>query len=226
VERYLRNLSTDIIREPIKNRTPDFLMDHNIAVEVRRLNQSFTNSFGKVEGLETGEHKIVDTIEHCCKSYIKGPTDRTYALVLTFERGIGNSQQLKSMFHDAIEKFEYEGEPDIFQTFLSKNVRMKILPCKMRGDYKYGIGSLSDLNSGGMLNSLYTSEIQRCMNEKSIKIQPVFNLYPTWWLVFVDHIFMFEDHVDIEDIIPNLTKPMCFDSVKILSTDHRVLFDL
>jgi uncharacterized protein YifN (PemK superfamily) len=51
---YLEDIGyTDIVYQPDGNVPPDFLLDHKIAVEVRRLNENSYLTTGKPEGLET-----------------------------------------------------------------------------------------------------------------------------------------------------------------------------
>ena len=68
-EDYLRRVGyTDICFEPDGNVPPDFLINGNIAIEVRRLNQHYKAKSGKVEGLEQLAVPRRETVERVLKA--------------------------------------------------------------------------------------------------------------------------------------------------------------
>ncbi len=78
---------TDVIREPVKDSTPDFLVNQKIAIEVRRLYENwFTES--EVKGLEETAISLRKNILELLREFGKPVKDESWWVRFEFSRPV------------------------------------------------------------------------------------------------------------------------------------------
>jgi len=105
-EAYLKALGfKDVVFEPEgKSKLPDFQIDGNIAVEVRRLNQHYFTK-DKVRGLEEGRIPLFQLIESSLSQFDSQYKGRSYWISIRFHRPIGKSNTNKKAIIKALTDF-------------------------------------------------------------------------------------------------------------------------
>lgn len=222
--KYLHSLTHDIIFEPDGNIPPDFLINHNTAVEVRRLNQQYRTGI-TVVGLEEHSIPLLTAIKNELKNYPCTDEHQSYWLSISFKRATGKIKNIKKNLLLAISAFETQNENIPFSYNLSENVTLDFLGSRSKKDQKYKIGVEDDQDNGGWIIHTYTEEIDHCIQEKKKKITPYRCRYKIWWLILVDHIYL-ADADDYKEIQQDIVKPECFEKVIVVDTGGQKVIEV
>ncbi|EOX4200558.1 hypothetical protein [Vibrio cholerae] len=216
--KYLNNLASNVVFEPDGNVAPDFTYD-NVAVEVRRLNQSHNNN-----GLEIARNKLVGTLRTVLKRF-KNTNLSSYKLGLRFKRPIGKSKLIRNKFLTELQNLA--SNPQAGTSFnVAKNVSIRLIKEEPDGKSKHAFLIESDLDSGGWVVSDYISEIQRYITEKNNKIQNNLHKYRQWELVLVDHLGGLNDPGEIAEVQQYAYSLGSFTSVHIIKQDGSLLLKI
>lgn len=193
-EEYLVSLGyKNIEYEKIKNKTPDFLIDDKIAVEVRRLNINFAT--GNIENFESqirnNIKKIISNFK--CETF----NNSVYlSIELTEPKKIDDkkiiTQKIKKVFK---EHFNFITEEKEY--YISDYLSLSFTPTEKKDTlYKYG-----DIEPPfGWRNYDLDTNIQYCIDEKITKINNHkdfnFSHCKEWWLILVDYVAYGMDNED------------------------------
>jgi len=185
--KYLKSLNySDIIYEPDGNIPPDFLINGQLAVEVRRLNQ-YVKIKNKVVPLEELEFKLIPKISKLLSTFGKGHGGKNAFVNVKYERPIFVDGKLmnkiKNILNEHLMFINYSKNYQI-----TDNLLIEIIPWENDLEYRYNFGSISDLNGGGFVLSNITKSLNLIIQEKENKIKKYYNKYKTWWLVLIDYI--------------------------------------
>ena len=182
---YLENISNDVVFEPDGNIPPDFKLNQVIAVEVRRLNQNIFKG-NKPKGLEQDRIKLYRSLANVFREFDSPvPTDN-YWISLDFFRPIGKMADIRDKTKIKLQYFLNAKPPTPYEIKLSHHITITISKATRKSSKVFAIGIEVDKNSGGWVGSLYTENINYCIEEKTKKIKTYKSNYPEWWLILVD----------------------------------------
>lgn len=186
IRKYLESRGyEDIIYEPIKNEPPDFLVNSQIAIEVRRLNKIDNNK----NGLETLAHKIMDK---CIKilNEIKSDNYKYSAYVtIIFSRPIELDKSINKKIKDVLEGHKNKINEGKAEYIICDKLRLEIDPAFKKYNNIYQFGGCQDLDNGGfVVSEIYKSLVEKIIPEKTNKIKKNREKYKNWWLALVDYI--------------------------------------
>lgn len=185
--RHLEHLGYhDIQYEPDGNVPPDFLVDGQIAVEVRRLNQHAERA-GKAQGLEKVQFQLLPRIRRILDSF--GPPTRgaSWFVTFRFQRPVDwdsvrpRLEAWLTTFRDGLQSSRQE-------ISFGSNFWISVVKASAPAESLYLLGGFMDRDAGGWLLSKMEQNIALCSAEKAKKVARVRGKYPLWWLVLVDQI--------------------------------------
>jgi hypothetical protein len=197
--KYLEsNGYTDIIYEPDGNIPPDFLVDDNIAIEVRRLNQHFHN--GEIfEPLEKLKNRLIPKLVKIIGSIDVQNYSNSVAVSIKFSRPISVNKSLfasvKHFLQEHVENFQHDT-----QYFLNENLSIRLFKLSKRFETYYCYGSSSDFDGGGLVIKELHEGLKIAIIEKEQKVMKYVQKYNKWWLILIDHIAYNVDFIDINQI--------------------------
>ncbi len=197
--KYLQTKNfTKIEFEPKGNIPPDFLLDEEIAVEVRRLNQHvIINNNSKP--LEELRYKIVPKI----KEIISDLTTPEYTSTLIVSVGFKRPLKVKN---DVFKRIKLVIQENIETTrkdlkiSITENLDLRFFRSDLRLSKSIIFGTESDSDSGGYVVSNIYNNLKLVVNEKEKKIEKFYTEYKKWWLIVVDHIAYGLDSFDFEQL--------------------------
>lgn len=201
----------DIVYEPNGNRTPDFLVNGEIAIEVRRLNQ-----FYKQKPLENVWYNISPKIIKVIESFKKENYVKSFFVGIKFKRPI----KLNSSILNHIDKVltnHPETREDQVRYFISENLQLSLFPCEKRYETPYLLGSITDYDEGGFVFGNIYNSLKIIISLKSEIVEPYKSEYSTWWLALVDNIGQGLSKDEMKQLKRSIDFDLKFDRVYIIS---------
>ncbi|MEZ4942200.1 MAG: hypothetical protein R3D58_15085 [Saprospiraceae bacterium] len=201
--------------EPDGNIPPDILLNENIAIEVRRLNQNQSTESG-FKGLEQDEYAIHGLLNKIFDGVSDETFERSAFVGYMFERPLPEKKVLKKKVKEILENHkpiihehrEYKVS-DVF------NLRLMPSSKKLRKQFQFGMSS--DEDSGGFVVGLIYENLKLIIKEKEEKVKNYRGNYPEWWLAVVDTIGYGLAGIDLEQF-HNLPKlEFQFDRILLVS---------
>ncbi|SHH02477.1 hypothetical protein [Winogradskyella jejuensis] len=173
----------DIKFEPKGNRTPDFVLDGKIAVEVRRLNRFYNN-----EPLEKVAFnffpKILNQIENFKTEKI---TNISSFVSVSYIRPIKYNKDIKKRINDVLEThLEEIGESKKY--IINESLTLDFIPSEKWLGKIYNFGMYSDLNDFGFIVSDIVESLKIIIPEKTAKVENYKSEYKVWWLALIDNV--------------------------------------
>jgi hypothetical protein len=217
VHRYLMSqFEQQIPYEPYKNETPDFQLNGNIGVEVRRLNHNLTNINGCLEGLETVRIDLEMMIISVFDSYDSINGEGWYVNVY-FKRNDGSYPLKKKKLVFTLKEFEsnpIDNHTIHINEFITLRFKKRTTPSKKL----FYLNQFKDRDRNGWFLSNFISNLSLVLTEKELKVRPVIERYDEWWLVLVDYIYgslNFDDY-EKETILKHIPKSEVFNKIIII----------
>lgn len=220
VNEYLKNKGyKKIVFEPDGNVTPDFLVDDEIAIEVRRLNQHHTDGEAST-GLEVGTIPLYQAIYGLLPEYKSKYNGKSYFVFFKYKRPIKEIKSIKKDIREILD--DYLNNPCVttVEIKLNDNFSVKIIPASKQYDTPYLIGGYSDRDSGGWVLSEIEHNILICSEEKMYKVDKVRDNYSIWWLALVDHIGGYLNDMEKSQLDDELVKGHNWDKVLIINPNN------
>lgn len=214
--------------EPDGNVPPDFVTGDGTAVEVRRLNQIYTDADGKVHGLENADMALWRTMTELVNGYeATTRTETTVGVFYIFRRPIPSRRAIEQELKQAFDEF-LDNDRDF-------NKRIT-LPCGLRlRFFDYGkwkgtpfrhSGSM-DEQSGGWVVAKLAIALSHALLDKEEKVRPYKARYKQWWLVLLDHVTWGTDENDRRQLREVAPFTNSFDKVYIVNPENiRDYFEL
>lgn len=199
-EKYLKQLEFQTVKfHPNGDKTPDFLCDNHIAVEVRKLNLMKELPNGKYHGLENMAIWLANTHEMLGK--LGEPVDaHSWNISYRFERpNIVDEDQEKKWFgrlkkdiRKALKRFRDAEEREPVTIPLRTDPQFDLIITKVGNVIKnqmFILKSFKDKDRGAWLTHETILNMKRSIEIKSsIALKRSHGTpYSTWWLVLVDH---------------------------------------
>ena len=215
-EQYFKSKGFEhITYEPDGNIPPDFLLDNQIAVEVRRLNQHLKLK-GESAPLEDLEFDLIPRFIRLLKSYENHVFERSSFVNIEFSRPIPSSKEvvkkIKSTLDEHLNKIT---ETRSYQ--ITKNVKIEVFPASNRLSSPFNLGIQSDNDSGGFVVGNIYESLKLIVAEKHRKIEPYRNRYNRWWLALVDYIGFGIDQNDVSQLKETLDFSYAFERIIFIS---------
>lgn len=176
-----------VVYEPDGNVPPDFLVDGRIAVEVRRLNQSYVTG-STVQGLEEVEIPLSQKFTALLQTLGPPTHDASWFVGFSFSRPLEHWKTLKPKLTAALRAFQAAPQGGVTRLQIATNFELEIFEAGSLHPTFYLLGGYSDDQSGGWVIPEVATNLKICIAEKTNKIISYRTKYPEWWLVLVDHI--------------------------------------
>jgi hypothetical protein len=197
VEEYLRSLNAgSVVFEPDGNSPPDFLVDGQIAVESRRLNQHRIVD-GRARGLEEDSIPIRQSILRMLARFGAGGIDRSWWFSYNFRRPISPWPLIRRAIEARLTEFIAAPPEHEVQLQVEPRFTVTLTPSSERLDQTFMLGACSDIDAGGWIVAEIVKNLETYVPEKTRKTQGYRDKYPTWWLVFVDYIGLARECSDV-----------------------------
>ena len=203
-----------ILYEPDGNIPPDFSINDEIAVEVRRLSQLYFSKDG-YKSLEEDYIRLVRSVRHVLGEFDHESVVDSYWIVLNFHRPLENLKTIRCKIRETLADFLSGRLSNIHDIPITKSVKISIAKADHPNRKRFRIGIETDMDSGGWIIPMYISNINQCIKEKLQKIQHYISNYKKWWLVLVDMMIAYSGSDTIE-IIQGVNKPKEFERVIII----------
>jgi hypothetical protein len=216
---YLKEqYGSNIVYEPIPNKPPDFLLNNDNAIEVRRLNYNYFDK-DKSYGLEILTIPIFELFEEVLQSFDPQYKGETYWVVLRYKRPINKKlSKIKDDLRIALSRFlEMEIHESPYKMKVGKNIDVEYYKgTPFRGRVFRSAGG-SDHNAGGWLIPIFIDNIQKCISDKSNAINETHSNYSYWSLYLVDYIGWSLNKDDFEKVLSGIQSKGNFNEVIILN---------
>lgn len=206
-ERYLLHRGhRNVTFEPDGNVPPDFLIDDNIAVEVRRLNQTYVEN-GVPHGLEKANISTWQGVKRLLGRFDRPTSEASWYIRIRLSRPVEQWKLLRPRLEKGLRDFAALSLKRPGPVACGQGVELEVIgPAGAAQAQLFLLGSLDDQQACGWLFEELENNIQRCVDEKARKVAPYRQRYSQWWLILVDHIGyalnederdMFHDDVNI-----------------------------
>ncbi|MCF3649910.1 hypothetical protein [Synoicihabitans lomoniglobus] len=199
VLKYLQTLTLgSVVHEPYLNETPDFAINSEIGVEVRRLDEQYFTE-DNPQGLDVRGIPIWHLTDKICREFPKTNDAKTYWVTTFIRRPLPSNKNYRQALSRALADFEQNLEAKDYRAKILPNVELEIRylgPVAGLDENRFALAGLEDLDQGGWLLSLLPQNLTHCMQEKSKKVAPYLDRYDRWWLVLVDYIAL---HLNAEE---------------------------
>ena len=212
-EHYFKQLGfKNIEYEPKGNRTPDFVIDNEIAVEVRRLNQ-----FLDGEPLEKVYFKIVPKILHLIENYENGNYSESAFVSIHFRRPNNiNKKDIKKIKEILDEHSVNMGLKKQYE--VGSGLEIEIHPSETKLEKQFWIGGILDYDEGGFILSNIYKSLKLIIPDKYKIITPFKSEYKIWWLALIDNIsFLPLNEKEIQHLRNSIDFDLKFEKVFIIS---------
>lgn len=222
-EKYLNTCGSTVF-EPDGNIPPDFSVNDNIGVEVRRLNQNYREA-GKVSGLEQNSIPLIKTVETALSKFpVVNPNERFW-LTIRYGQNASKKSEIEKSIASAIKSFEASGHQYPSTYPITDTLELVFAAKAANTNQKYSLGIFLDQNSGGWVVDMYATEINHCAQEKEQKVKQYENGYSEWWLLLVDHLGAFDSYSH-KDILAGIVKPSVFEKIVVINSQSKKILEI
>lgn len=212
-----------VVYEPEGYKTfPDFsLGGQAVGIEVRRLNQHYTQRNGKQVGFEKAEFSTLPPLYTMLREFGSSVDGESWRVTIDYRRPI-TWERLRESVRTALQAFkEQPTRTDTIFT-ISETLRIEVSRATKDHGVYFFPWCIVDGDVGGSAAALVMENLRTCIEAKNSKVvPPIRDKYNTWWLVLVNNIdknMESEFYQDTgKDFAPPLTHP--FDRVIIV--DYR-----
>jgi hypothetical protein len=205
--------------EPDGNIPPDFVLNKNIGIEVRRLNQHVHLNDKNVP-LEILEFNLIPKIEKLLKQIKKEEFSNSIFLSIRYERPLRVDKKLLTLIKTQILLNIELLEKDL--TFnINDHLELRLFKSDKKLKDYIQVGSMSDRDSGGFVVREIYKNLIIIIKEKEEKILKYKNRYEFWWLLLIDHIGYELSDLDIQQLndLPLITT--FFDRIVLISPNNN-----
>lgn len=212
---YLRMVGyLDVIYEPDGNIPPDFCVNRETGVEVRRLSQFHFSADG-YKSLEEDRIKLIRLIKGILKEFDQESPGVSYWVIPKYRRPLGNLGLIRTELRAKLKEVLLGRMPTPREIAISRTVDIWVAKAALPDKQQFRVSFEVDMDSGGSVTEMYVTNIEQCINEKLGKVRPYWLRYNHWWLVLVDLIVAVSGH-DTEGIVDRIRKPPEFERVIII----------
>ena len=219
-EKYLLSLGLGAVDfEPDGNVPPDFSVGGVVAVEVRRLNQNYEFSDGRVQGLEEISIPLLDKMKKSLSSIGPSLNGECWYVGLSYARPMKNWKILWPQIEEWLRSFMLKEERLPISTKIDNCIEIDLIKSGKDHGFFFMLGVSVDEDSGGWVFQEIERNLLFCVSEKEQKILPYLSKYDRWWLVLVDHVAYGLDQEDRDEfrryVLPKISP--VFEKIVLLS---------
>ncbi len=209
-EKYLLSLALGpVVYEPDENIPPDFSVGGRIGVEVRRLNQNYTDASGVSRGLEEVTIPLWQRMKSILRSLGPSVVGECWYVGMDYSRPLPNWKYLEARIRSELNAFMRLPIRTRLIIQISPNFELDLFQAGMDHGYFFVMGASGDNDSGGWVMSEVEKNLRFCIAQKEAKIAPYRERYEEWWLVLADHIDYAMDEEDRPvfrtEVMPTIT---------------------
>jgi len=178
----------DIVYEPDGNVTPDFLVNKEIAVEVRQLNQNEITDSG-YRSLDEIAIPLSMKFKNLLASFRSADSGGSWFVRYSFKRPLPPWDELQSLIRQQLEEFrDSRGPEGRTRIFITDDFQLDLIRATNNHSLLFVFGGYSDSDSGGWVFGETQKNLRICIDEKTKKIERVRVKYEQWWLILIDYI--------------------------------------
>lgn len=177
----------EVLYEPDGNIPPDFLVDKQIAVEVRRLNQH-GESKGKARGLEEVAIPLWQRIESLLDSLGPPTSGESWFVSFQYRRPVEKWNTLSKKIKAYLSEFQGLSNRSRTSFEVAERFEVEVFKASKAHSTFFLLGGCLDQDSGGWVLPEIERNLRICLEEKTRKIEKYRDKYPEWWLILVDYI--------------------------------------
>jgi hypothetical protein len=183
-QEFLKQLGCSaIVYEPNGNVPPDFSVDSELGVEVRRLNQLHIDGNGVIVGLEQADMALWSRMTKYINNYnVPSRSPNTYGIFYTFRRPIPKWKTLQMELDTKLQKFLNGPWGDSYKAQLPRGIGLRIFDWKKDKGSAFRFAGSSDEQSGGFIVGNLQFSLQYAIAEKEAKTSNFRSGYSKWWL--------------------------------------------
>lgn len=188
-EKYLVELGRGpVVFEPDGNVTPDFSLNDNIGIEVRRLNQNFQQADGSTKGFDKVVRPLEESMEELLLSFGESVNGESWYVHMEFCRPLGALKVLRKKIKTRLLEFKERAMrlPSIHN--IAPEFSLELVRAPTHHGSFFLLGNVGDGDLGGWGSHEKVKNLRFCICEKEKKVQARRAKYSHWWLVLVDHI--------------------------------------
>lgn len=221
VESLLFQMGLDKLRhEPNGRGTfPDFGVEPDIAIEVRRLNQHYEHN-GVTRGLEEDAIPLRQKIERMCRDFGAGDGS-SWFVCYSFKRPLTPWKQLKPRLENALRSFMGSSNPLGGLIFKDSTFKLEVVAASTRFESYFVLGSMLDLQAGGWVVAEFLRNVEHCIRVKTKRLQACPTKYRAHWLVLVNVSGLRLDSDDRSSVIERLRLPAEWNRVLIVGAGEK-----
>ncbi len=201
--------------EPDGNVPPDILLDGNIAIEVRRMNQNKISGQGYV-GLENDYYTLQFLIQEIIRDIADISFSRSAIVGYSYGRPLPEKKFIKRKLSQILEEHKICIDEDK-EYDISDSLKIRIIPSTQKLDIQYQFGMSIDYDSGGFVVDLIYDNLKLIVAEKEKKILRYKSKYSEWWLAVVDTIGYGLTDLDAEQFYQKKEIETQFDRILLVS---------
>ena len=173
--------------EPDGNIPPDFLCDGRVAVEVRRLDQSY-DCGRKIKSLEEVSIPLKDQISRILRSLEPAMHNQSWFVHYRFSRPIPKKRDLEFLVKNELVQFTASIESQPFGKLIAPRFELKVSRCFEIHPTFFVLAGYTDKEASGWVIESVGENLKRCIAEKIVKTAKFRMRYPEWWLVMPDRV--------------------------------------
>lgn len=204
-----------IIFEPDGNVPPDLLLNDQIAIEVRRLNQNQIKE-DSFKGLETDDYNIKSMIGGVLSEISDKEFDHSAFISYSFKRPLPKMKLIKKAIIKVLE--HHKSVISESKTYkIDDYFEIRTIPSVNRLQRQFESAVSVDSDSGGFVVGLIYENLKLVIAEKEKKTKAFKDNYREWWLAVVDTIGYGLDDMDTKQFyqLPKLSFE--FDRILLVS---------
>lgn len=208
---------TDIVYEPDGNIPPDFVVNGEIAVEVRRLNQNFDDGSG-IRGLEEVTAPLWQKMTRLVES-VAETEGNSWFVWFRFSRPVPQWKTIETRLRGALLEFKVRTDKRCEVVLSLPNFEVEVAEASSPLETFFRMGGMSDRQAGGWVVSEFISNIEHCASQKLQKTRPYRSKYKIWWLALANFTGMALDEHDQDQLRQHLPRQAGWDKI-VLTNPH------
>lgn len=200
---------------------PDLIVNGNIAVEVRRLNQHYFSNNTPIE-VETGYKSIKRICQDIINSF-PNPSQLPSAMIsYTFFRPLLTTKENRKIIREILA----EHLPVIEQSkeYVRNKLEIRMYPWSEPMENRYFIGAIHDGNRGGFVQGMMAENFPIALGSKEKDLPRYKNKFTECWLALIDEIYLWHDDASLIEMIETLNIKTNFDKILIFSPFKHFAF--
>lgn len=204
-----------VVYEPDGNVPPDFVIDGEIAVEVRRLNQNFDDG-SRLRGLEEVSTPLWQKMTRLVES-IAETDGNSWFVMFSFGRPVPSWKSIKPLLREALYEFRASENKHARTIYSVPNFRVEVAEASQPLETFFRMCTMSDRQAGGWVVAELMTNIQHCALEKLGKVEPYRGKYKTWWLALTNYTGFGLDEYDRQQLMMHFTRPHGWDKIVLIN---------